>query len=121
MPRKPIALEKEYAVGDGPVRLTVSVGDRQYGTSMVFLDDELLANGDIDELPIGEGQELAGKTATIYTVVTDIRDKKNEISVNWILTGGVKAKTFERSASAAKSFGSQMFKASLEFISDTDE
>lgn len=115
MPRKAIALEKEYPVGEGQVRITVMVGDRQFGSSMVFLDDELLANGDIDELLIGMGAELTGRTATVYTVVTDIRDKKNDMSVSWIIKGGRKALNIEKSGSATKGFGSQMFRAEFRF------
>lgn len=115
MPRKAIAIEREYEVGTGQVRLTIMVGDRQYGSSMVFLDDEMVANGDIDELPLGRGSDLAGRTATAYTVVTDVRDKHNEMSVTWILTGGRKSVTFEKTGSASKGYGSQMFKAVFEF------
>ena len=111
MPSKAIASKQEYAVGDAPVRLTVAVGDRQYGSSMVFLDDELLSNGDIEELPLGHGSALGDRTLTVYTVVTDVRDRKNEMSVSWILTGGPKALNVEKSGSASKSFGSRMFKA----------
>lgn len=115
MPRKAIALEKDYPVSREQVRLTVMVGDRQFGSSMVFLDDELVANGDIDELALGKGADLAGRTATVYTVVTDIRDKKNDMSVSWIITGGRKTLSIEKSGSAPKGFGSQMFRAEFRF------
>ena len=116
MPRKPILVEEEYPVSHEEVRLSVLVGDRQYGTSMVFLDGELLANGDIDSLPIGRGTELAGKAVSIYTVVTDVRNKRTEMSVTWILTGGPERLTLEREATTSKGFGSQMFKAVFEFV-----
>jgi hypothetical protein len=61
-------------------------------------------------LPLGKGEDLAGKVVTVYTVVTDIRDRRNDISVTWILTGGEKPLTVEKEGSAPKSFGSQMFK-----------
>ena len=122
MPRKPIAVEDEYPVSEGEIRLTVLVGDRQYGTSMVFLEDDLIANGDIDSVPLGRGSELAGKAVSIYTVVTDVRNKKNEMSVNWILTGGPKKLSIERDATTSKGFGSQMFKAVFDFVAvDADE
>ena len=117
MPRKPIAVEKGYAVGPGTVRLTVIVGDRQYGSSIVFLGDELIANGDIDEIPLGEGPALEGKSVSVYTVVTDIRNKKTDMSVTWILTGGAKTLKIEKDATTAKGFGSQMFKAVFELTS----
>lgn len=118
MPRKPIAVEEEYPVGAGQVRLSILVGDRQYGTSMVFIDDDLIANGDIDSVPLGEGAELAGRSVAIYTVVTDVRNRKNEMSVSWVLTGGPKRLTVEKEASGSKGFGSQMFKAVFEFVAD---
>lgn len=118
MPRKPIAVEEEYPVGAGQVRLSILVGDRQYGTSMVFIDEELIANGDIDSVPLGEGPALEGRSVAIYTVVTDVRDRKNEMSVTWVLTGGPKRLTVEKEATASKGFGSQMFKAVFEFVAD---
>ena len=117
MPRKPIAVEDEYEVADGPVTLSVLVGDRQYGSSMVFLDDELLTNGDIDEIPIGSGPDLKGRSVSVYTVVTDVRNKKTDMSVTWVLSGGEKRLTVEREATTSKGFGSQMFKAVFEFVS----
>lgn len=116
VPRKPIAVEDEYQVSGGEVVLSVLVGDRQYGTSMVFVDDELLANGDIDGIPLGSGSELAGRSVSVYTVVTDVRNKKTEMSVTWVLTGGPKKLTVEREATTSKGFGSQMFKAVFEFV-----
>jgi hypothetical protein len=116
VPRKPIAVEDKYPVSDGEVRLSVLVGDRQYGTSMVFVDHELVANGDIDGIPLGRGPDLTGKAVSIYTVVTDVRNKKTEMSVTWVLTGGQKQLTVEREATTSKGFGSQMFKAVFEFI-----
>lgn len=115
MPRKAVVHEDEYSVEDGPVRLTVVVGERQYGTSIVFLDGEALANGDIDELPLGPGSKIHGKTAEVYTMVTDIRDNTNEMSVSWILTGGRKRIVATESASSPKNFGSQMFKGVFHF------
>ena len=117
MPRKPISVEEEYPVTRGLVRLSVLVGDRQYGTSMVFLDDDLLANGDIDSVPLGNGPELLGKAVSIYTVVTDVRNKKTEMSVTWVLDGGRERLTFEREGTTSKGFGSQMFKAVFDFVS----
>lgn len=115
MPKKAVSHEQDYAVDSGTIRLTVIVGDRQYGSSLVFLDDELVANGDIDEIPIGKGDDLVGRTLTVYTVVTDIRDRKTEVSVRWVLTGGRGNLKVGKDGSAGKRFGSQMFKAVFHF------
>jgi hypothetical protein len=108
--RKAVLHEQDYVVPDGTVRLTVIVGERQFGSSMVFLDDDLVANGDIDELPIGNRGKLAGRTLVVYTMVTDIRDNTDEMAVTWILTGGDHKLTETETGSPAKKFGSQMFK-----------
>ncbi|MEO8193086.1 MAG: hypothetical protein ABI681_04490 [Gemmatimonadales bacterium] len=120
MPRKAIAHEQDYMVRDGVVTLTVVVGERQFGSSMVFLDDEILANGEIRNLPLGSGHRLAGKTATIYTVVTDIQAVTDEMSVTWNLTGGARPASASRSRAATASFGSQMFKATFHFTASAD-
>lgn len=117
MPGKAAVHEVDYAIAGGIVRLSVVVGERQYGTSMVFLDDEAASNGDIDELPLGSGSKLDGKTAEVYTMVTDIRENTDEMSVTWILTGGRRRLIATEIASAPKNFGSQMFKGIFHFTS----
>jgi hypothetical protein len=105
-----VLLEQEYDLADGPVRLSVVVGERQFGSSMVFLNDELVANGIIEDLPVGNGGKLGGKTLAVYTLVTDIRDNTDDMTVTWILTGGRHRITGTASGKPAKKFGSQMFK-----------
>ena len=116
LPRKAIVHEQDYVVGDKTIRLSVAVGDRQYGSSMVFLEDEPKANGDVEELPLGNGASLVGKTVTVYTVVTDVRGKSDEVSVTWILTGGPKRSVVTRDGAAARNFGSRMFKGVFNFV-----
>jgi hypothetical protein len=108
--RKAVLHEQDYAVADGPVRLSVIVGERQFGSSMAFVDDDLIANGIIEDLPLGNGDKLQGKTLTVYTLVTDIRDNTDEMTVTWILVGGSHRVTGTASGKPAKKFGSQMFK-----------
>lgn len=115
MPRKAIAHEQKYVVVDAPVTLTVVVGERQYGSSIVFLDDEMIANGDIRNLTLGRGPALAGRTAMVYTLVTDIRSGTDEMSVTWSLSGGANRASATKSRADAASFGSQMFKGVFHF------
>jgi hypothetical protein len=116
--RKAVLHEENYAVGDGRLRLSVIVGEKQFGSSMVFLNDELIANGIVDELPIGNGKRLDGCTLAIYTLVTDIRDNTDEMSVTWILNGGAHRLNATETGSASKKFGSQMFKAVFHLTGD---
>lgn len=115
MPRKAVVHEADYAVADGTVRISVWVGERQLGTSIVYLADEAIANGDIEELPLGTGAALSGKTAEVYTMVTDIRDDTDEMAVTWRLTGGRSKLTVSETGSPPKALGSQMFKGIFHF------
>jgi hypothetical protein len=117
VPRKAVLHEQDYVVIDGPVRLTVVVGERQFGSSMVFLDDDMIANGVIEELPLGNGGKIEGKTLTVYTLVTDIRSNTDEMSVTWLFTGGAHRLSETETGSASKKFGSQMFKGVFHFRS----
>lgn len=110
MAKKPVLHEQDYVVSDGTVRLSVSVGERQFGSSMVFLEDEILGNGDIDELDVGDGDKIEGKTLAIYTLVTDVRDNTDDMAVTWVLVGGETRVVATAIGSASKKFGSQMFK-----------
>lgn len=117
MARKPVLHEQDYEVSEGAVRLTVVVGERQFGSSIVFLDDDVVANGDIDSVVVGDGDKLEGRTISIYTLVTDIRRDADEMAVTWILAGGVHRLSATATGTPAKKFGSQMFKGIFHFIS----
>ena len=103
--------EDEYQTGDGQVRLTVTVGERQVGTSVVVVDGKAVANGDIDDLKLGEGKDLRGEELTVYTLVTDVRNNTDDVSVTWILNGGDHRLSATATGKVSKNFGSQMFKA----------
>ncbi|HEX6574136.1 MAG TPA: hypothetical protein VF042_04125 [Gemmatimonadaceae bacterium] len=116
MPRKPVLHEQDYVVSDGPIRLTVVVGERQFGSSLVFVNDDEIANGGIADLSLGDGEKLEGKTLTVYTIVTDVRTDTDDMSVTWILIGGGHRLTSTATGAPAKKFGSQMFKAIFRFV-----
>jgi hypothetical protein len=115
--RKPVLHEQDYEVSDGAIRLTVVVGERQVGSSVVFLDDDAVANGDVEDLPLGDGDRLDGKILTIYTLVTDIRRDVDDMAVTWILGGGRHRVSATATGTPAKKFGSQMFKGIFHFVS----
>lgn len=117
MARKPVLHEQDYEVSDGTIRLSVVVGEKQFGSSIVFLDDEAIANGDIGDLVLGDGKELDGRTLEIYTLVTDIRRDVDDMAVTWILGGGRHRVSATAAGTPAKKFGSQMFKGIFHFVS----
>ncbi|UCD25332.1 MAG: hypothetical protein JSW51_05275 [Gemmatimonadota bacterium] len=81
--------EITYKVADDPVTLSVIIGQAQLGRSVVKLEGELIRRGiDIRQAEIAPGSELLGKILTIKSVVTDVNDKTNRLSVRYELAGG---------------------------------
>ena len=103
-------------VSDGAVRLTVVVGERQFGSSIVFVDDEEIANGEIEDLSLGDGGKLEGRTLSVYTIVTDVRSDTDDMAVTWILVGGGHRLTSTATGTPARKLGSQMFKGVFHFV-----
>jgi hypothetical protein len=116
LPRKPVLHEQDYVVSEGPIRLTVVVGERQFGSSIVFIDDHDIANGEIEDLSLGDGAKLEGRELTVYTIVTDVRSDTDDMAVTWILIGGGHRLTATATGAPAKKFGSQMFKAVFHLV-----
>jgi len=83
---------------------------------MAFVDDDDVANGEIEDVSLGDGDKLEGKTLVVYTLVTDIRSDSDDMSVTWILIGGGHRLTATETGEAAKKFGSQMFKGVFRFV-----
>lgn len=115
MPKKAVIHEADYVIASGIVRLSVVVGEKQFGTSMVFLDDKAISNGTIEGLALGNGADLEGLTAEVYTMVTDTSSATDEMVVTWTLTGGKKKLVAKEHASPPADFGSQMFKGIFHF------
>jgi len=116
LPRKPVLHEQDYVVSDGPIRLTVVVGERQFGSSIVFINDDEIANGEIEDLSLGDGEKLEGRTLSVYTIVTDVRSDTDDMAVTWILVGGGHRLTSTATGTPARKFGSQMFKGVFRFV-----
>ena len=75
--------------GAGDVRLGLTIGEGQFGTSRTKLDGTVLATGSGPMMVrIGKRSELKGKSLTIRTVVNDLNSMTNRMSVTYRLTGG---------------------------------
>ena len=77
-----------YKVAGGKVFVNVAIGDGQIGDSVVFIDDDPIIMGAVNNLELGLGQELVGKILRVKTVATDAVDETNLTSVTWRLSGG---------------------------------
>jgi hypothetical protein len=85
---KVVDFNAEYKVGTGDIYLSIIIGDAQLGSSIVYVEDKEIKKGDINHEKIGSGIDLMGKKIKIKTVVTDVNDMSNYISVTYSLSGG---------------------------------
>ena len=90
---KNITTTTDYPVGNGatPILLTVEIGNRQLGSSIVTHNLQIKDRGDngqFDARSLGTADQLRGNTFRVKTVVTDEHDQSNSMSVGYRLTGG---------------------------------
>lgn len=90
-----VSLDKEYVVRNKNVFLSLTIGEGQFGTSDVFLDDDhvLRASGPLKVL-LGNGSDIVGETVIVRSVVNDVSSATNKMSVTYRLTGGAAAAEF---------------------------
>ena len=84
-----------YVVRNKNVFLSLTIGEGQFGTSDVFLDDDrvLRASGPLKVL-LGNGSDIVDKTVIVRSVVNDVSSATNKMSVSYRLTGGAAAAEF---------------------------
>jgi hypothetical protein len=81
-------VKRSYTVDDDIVTLTITIGEAQIGSSAVFLDEGLIAKGDVGTVTIGHGALLRGRTLSIRSIVSDINASTDRTSVTYELAGG---------------------------------
>jgi hypothetical protein len=90
-----VRLRESYLVADGPVTLTVDVGEGQKAFVEVMLAGAVIGSGSrIPELQVGHGPAIAGQKLRITSTVTDTNDKTNRTSVTYTLAGGKETRRF---------------------------
>lgn len=101
-------MRADYAVAQGPVELTVVIGEGQRGVTLVFLDaEEIEARpGERGHYAVGSGPDIAGHTLSVESTVSDVRAETNRTSITYRLTGGVAAQEFHQSVPAGRAGGS---------------
>ncbi len=81
-------VERDYEVESGIVMLNIIVGEGQAGASVVWLDNQVIAKGDLGPVTLGPGAILTGRVLGIRTIALDINPMTNRTAVTYILTGG---------------------------------
>lgn len=81
-----------YPVGSGAgeIRLALTIGEGQFGTSRIKLNGSVLATGSGPlAIKVGRRSEVKGQLLFVRTVVNDVNSVTNRMSVTYRLTGGV--------------------------------
>jgi hypothetical protein len=111
----PINSDETYVVGPGRIFLTVLIGNAQIGSSLVKLGEKEIGRGNINNLPIGNGSELVEQVLSIKSIVSDVSDKTNLITVRYTLKGGKIDKDYDLREEVAEEGDSTTFRTSIVF------
>ena len=110
-----VMLAKTYKVGTRTVFLSLSIGEGQFGSSDVFIDDEriLRTSGSFGGLRLGGGAELTGKTLLVRTIVNDTVTQTNRMTLTYKLAGGTPPGEFEAKGRVKNEGESLLFEATF--------
>jgi hypothetical protein len=72
------------------VTVRAQIGDAQGGGHAIFLDQQLVAQGELDTgvVTLGPGAGLVGRLLTVSSVAVDIQPAHDHVSARTTLTGG---------------------------------
>ena len=116
-----VTLKKKYTVGKGDVFLSLIIGDGQFGSTDVFLDDKriLRTSGSFGRLRVGKGAEVAGKSLSVSTIVNDTVVQTNRMSVTYKLSGGTGPGDFTSKGKVDNQGDSMFFEATFNLAATT--
>jgi hypothetical protein len=107
----------QYAVRKADVRLAVTIGSGQIGSSQVFLGDkEIGSGGSMLTLLLGPGQSLKPLTVKVVSPVQDVQTQNNRVSVEYVLTGGAKKATVVAKATVENNLDLCVFTTTISFV-----
>ena len=87
--KNPDTLNADYkARPNDKILLTVVVGNAQMGATAVWIDETLHGQQDYDQTLLGTGAALSGHEVRVKTLVADINNFSNKMSVTYTLEGG---------------------------------
>jgi hypothetical protein len=86
-----VELRNDYAVVNAQdVRLSVSIGEGQTGLVSVFLGGTRVSRTPAPiDLLVGNGSQIRDKLLEVRTIVNDVNNQTNKMSVTYQLIGGV--------------------------------
>jgi hypothetical protein len=80
----------KLAATQGPINLTVTIGNAQSATTSLYMDSKVLTNNARDSFTfdVSDPTTLSGKELDISTTIVDINPDDNEIAFRIKLSGG---------------------------------
>ena len=115
---EPQLMQEEYRVLEGPVGLSVVVGNAQFGLIDVrFQGDQapLDRRSNVVTLDLGKGSDLLGRTLMVRTVVSDVNPSTNRMIVTHVLSGGPENRVFTMHGQVQQENDFLLFRAEFTF------
>ena len=111
-----VSIDRTYTVGTRDVFLSLLIGEGQFGTSDVLLDDKQLvrASGPI-KLLVGRGPDVDGSTLLVRSIVNDVSTQTNRMSITYRFTGGKSSEEFIARGRSDDEGGLLIFEATFTF------
>jgi hypothetical protein len=109
-------LKTDYLLKNEGLKLNVKIGDGQIGSSVVFLDTKQISIGDIIDKLIGDVDSLHNKKLIIKTIISDVNDKTNHMSVTYVLNDGIKDNVYFLEGTVTEEGGSLTFRAEFNLV-----
>ena len=110
---------EDYKVAEGDVFLSLRIGEGQTGTTEVLLGTRpiVTVSGDIGNLFIGKGPDVAGKKLHVRSIINDVMSQHNRMSVTYELRGATRARNFEADGEVATNGSLLRFRGTFTFVS----
>jgi hypothetical protein len=115
---QPQVIQEEYRVMDGPIGLSVVVGNAQFGLIDVRFQGSqtpLERRSNSVTLDLGQGEDLIGKTLMVGTVVSDVNPSTNRMIVTHVLSGGPENEVFIMRGEVQQANDFLLFRAEFTF------
>jgi hypothetical protein len=114
-----VTTKEKYRVGTGTgdIRLALTIGEGQFGTSRVRLDGSELATGSGPmSVKVGRRSDVKGTRLFVRSIINDVNSLTNRISVTYRLTGGTTGRKTTAKGRAAKQGDVVVFEASFSLV-----
>lgn len=118
---EPQVIQEKYVVVDGPIGLSVVVGNAQFGLIDVRFQGTqtpLERKSNSVMLDLGQGGELIGKTLIVRSIVSDVNPSTNRMIVTHVLSGGPENEVFTMRGEVEQESDFLLFRAEFTFVGE---